>query len=155
MITLEEDDPDAVERVLLNIYGYKLTAAGMRLWRFWFNLIITADKYLEPELSAKTDQHFREVALGVSDVDVVFGMVQAIKTDMSRVEPLLAFADVLRKKNLKKNLKNERYRDLLVRDRDLMLSQLDEIEEGLEVPPTANKRHYSLCTSHASEVFKV
>ena len=72
----------------------------------------------------------------------------------SCVEPLLTFADVLRKKNLKKLLRNERYRDLLVGDNKLMLAQLDEFEEGLEVPPQAAKRQYSLCSSHATQVFR-
>lgn len=117
-------------------------------------MISTADKYLEPGLSAKADQHFREVALGISDADVVFDIVQVIKADMSHVVPLLAFADVLRKKNLKKLLKNERYRDLLIGDKTLMLAQLDELEAGLEVPQQVNKQSYSLCTSHAPQVFK-
>jgi hypothetical protein len=117
-------------------------------------LIITADKYLEPGLSAKADQHFREVALGVSDADVVFDIFRAIKTDMSHAEPLLAFVDVLRKKNLKKLLKIERYRDLLAGNKDFMLAQLDELEEKLEVSQTANKRHFSVCTAHAAQVFK-
>jgi hypothetical protein len=90
-------------------------------------LIVTADKYLEPELSAKADQHFREVALGISDTDVVFDIVQTIKTGVSHVEPLLAFANVLSKKNLEKLLRNERYRDLLASDTELMLTQLDEL----------------------------
>jgi hypothetical protein len=154
VITLEEDDADAVEAVLRKIYGCALPAASKREWRFWFTLIITADKYLEPGLSAKADQHFREVALGVSDADVVFDIVQTINADMSHVEPLLAFADVLRKKNLKKLLKNQRYRDLLVGDKILMLAQLDELEKELEPPKRTIKQQYSLCTGHASEVFK-
>lgn len=140
MITLKEDNADAVEEVLRKIYGCTLPAANKREWRFWFTLIMTADKYLEPGLSAKANHHFRKVARGVGDADVVFDIVQAIKTEMSHVEPLLAFADVLRKKNLKKLLKNERYRDLLAGDKDLMLAQLDEIEEGLEVPKQGTKQ---------------
>lgn len=93
-------------------------------------MIITADKYLEPALSAKADQHFREVALGISDADVIFDIIQTIKIDMSHVEPLLAFADMLRKKNLKKLLKNERYREFLIEDKDLMLAPPDEIEKN-------------------------
>lgn len=151
---LKEDNADAVEEVLRKIYGCTLPAANKRVWRFWFTLIITADKYLEPGLSAKADHHLREVALGVSDADVVFDIVQAIKTEMSHVEPLLAFADVLRKKNLKKLLKNERYRDLLVGNKDLMLAQLDEYEEGLEVPKQGTKQQYLLCTTHAAQVFR-
>jgi hypothetical protein len=154
VITLKEDDADAVEEVLRKIYGCTLPAANKKEWSFWFTLIITADKYLEPALSAKADQHFREVALGVSDADVVFDIIQAINADMSHVEPLLAFADVLRKKNLKKLLKNQRYRDLLVGVKILMLAQLDELEKELEAPKKATERHYSLCSAHASVVFK-
>ena len=151
-ITLQEDSADAVEEVLRKIYGCPLPAANARDWRFWFALITTADKYLEPGLSAKADQHFREVALTISEADVVFDVVQALKTDMSHVEPLLAFAEVLRKKNTKKLLKNERYRDLLVGDKDLMLAQLDE----LEVPPQqeGSKRQYTLCGTHLAQVFE-
>ena len=85
---------------------------------------------------------------------MVFDIVQAVNADMSHVEPLLAFADVLRKTNLKKLLKNQRYRDLLVGDKILMLAQLDELEKELEVAKKATKQQYSLCTAHASEVFK-
>ena len=140
MITLKDDDTDAVEEVLRKLYGCTLLAASTKEWRFWFTLIITADMYLELGLSAKADQRFREVALGVSDVDVVFDIVQAIRTDMSHVEPLMTFADKLRNRNLKKLLKNERYRDLLAGDKDLMLAQLDELEEKLEDPQKVVKQ---------------
>jgi len=73
---------------------------------------------------------------------------------MRHLESLLTFADVLRKNNLKMLLKNERYRGLLVSDRDLMLAQLDELEEGLEVPQKGVKRQYALCDVHALIVFK-
>jgi hypothetical protein len=153
VITLRDDNADAVEEVLRKIYGCTLPAAHERGWRFWFALITTADKYLEPELSAKADESFRKIALGWSNVDVVFDIFQAIKADMSHSEPLLAFADVLRKKNLKKLLKHERYRDLLAGDTNLLFAQLDEIEEELEDPEEVSRRQYSLCTTHAPQVF--
>jgi hypothetical protein len=150
VITLKEDDADTVEEVLRKIYGCILPAARTEKWRFWFTLITTADKYLEPGLSAKADQNFREVALEISDADVVFDIIQAIKTDMSHVGPLLAFADVLRKKNLKKLLKNQRYRDHLVSDPELMLAQLDE----LAVPGELQEKAYYTCNSCADELFQ-
>jgi hypothetical protein len=153
VITLRDDNADAVEEVLRKIYGCTLPAAHERGWRFWFALITIADKYLEPELSAKSDENFRKIALGWSNVDVVFDIFQAIKAEMSHTEPLLAFADVLRKQNLKNLLKHDGYRELLAGDKDLLLAQLDEIEEGLEDPEKANKRQYSLCSSHAPLVF--
>jgi hypothetical protein len=151
VIAPEEDDPDAVEEVLRKVYGCTLPAASTREWRFWFNLVIAADKYFEPALGSNADKNLREVALEVQDADVIFDIDQAIKTDMSHLESLLKFAEVLRKKHLKKLLKNGRYRDLLVGDQSLMLAQLDELERGLEVVPTDA---YALCAKHAGEVFK-
>lgn len=154
MITLEDDDADAVEEVLRKIYGCTLPAAKTKEWRFWFNLVTTADKYLEPDLSSKADQHLRDVALQVQDADVVFDIIQAIKSDMSHLPSLLAFAEVLRKNNLKNLLKNERYRNLLIGNKDLMLAQLDEHVESIEDRKELVEKEYFLCPNHEAEVFQ-
>jgi len=58
---LGEDDPDAVEQLLRYLYGCTLPDAGEKSWRFWFGLMITADKFLEPVLSEAASSRLREL----------------------------------------------------------------------------------------------
>lgn len=113
-------------------------------------LIITADKYLERELSSKAELRLRESAMKEEDADTVFDIMQKLKSEMHHSETMLEFSEELRKKKLEKLLKNDRYREWLLSDRDRILSQLDE----LEVPKALVEKQYSSCGPHASSFFQ-
>jgi hypothetical protein len=128
MVTLEDDDADAVEEVLRHIYGCSLPHAREKPWGFWFALVTAADKYLEPVLSVAASSRLMEAAEMQRTADAIFDIIQAIKANMAHHESLLDFAELLRKKYLTALLKNDRYRELLLSDLHLMLAQLDELE---------------------------
>jgi hypothetical protein len=150
MITLEGDDADAVEEVLRHLYGCSLPNAREKPWRFWFTLVTTADKYLEPVLSDNASWRLMEAAEMQRDPDIVFDIIQDIKANLAHHESLLDFAELLRKKHLKALLKNERYRNLLVSDPERMLAQLDE----LEVPRKLDKKVCYICDACKDLVFQ-
>lgn len=161
-ISLKSDDPDAVEEVLRKIYGCALEKYNQRPWEFWFNLVITADKYLEPKLSAKASERLRASALALTDGDAIFDLITTIQRDMGHLEPFLQFADQIRKDNLKTLLDNEKYRALLDGDKTLLWSHLDELKAaaGLSEPSDSSgksdlpdlssfvERTYSFCHKH-------
>lgn len=129
MIELKEDDPDAMEEAIRHLYGCGLPGASRKPWCLWFNLVTTADKYLEPELSKSAESQLRKVAGSCDDTDTVLDIFQSIKSDMSHRESLSKFADSLRKKNLSKLQKNQRYRGLLFNNRDLLESHFDAFHQ--------------------------
>lgn len=129
VIELKEDDPDAMEEVLRHHYGCKFPVAATKPWRLWFDLVTTADKYLEPELSNKAESQLRKVAGSCEDTDTVLDIFQSIKSDMTHRESLSKFADALRKKNMSKLQKNPRYRDLLFDNRELFESHFNAFDE--------------------------
>lgn len=97
-------------------------------WEFWSSLVITADKYLEPTLSADAGIRLRSAGRALTDGDAIFDFIATIKRDMSHLDPFLQFADQLRKANLKTLLDNERYRAVLDGDKALLWSHLDELK---------------------------
>ena len=128
MITLKEDDADAVEEVLRKIYGCALPQANDKPWRFWFVLVAAADKYLEPALSDSAASRLMESAEAQTSADTIFDIIQEIKASMSHHESLLDFAERLRVNNLNQLLQNARYLGFLISDPKRMLAQLDELE---------------------------
>jgi hypothetical protein len=141
VITLKEDDADAVEEVLRRIYGCALPQANDKQWRFWFTLVAAADKYLEPALSDSAASRLMESAEAQTSADAIFDIIQEIKASMSHHESLLNFAERLRVTNLNQLLQNSRYRGFLISDPERMLAQLDE----LEVPRDLSEKEYFTC----------
>lgn len=149
-ISLKDDEADAVEEVIRSIYGCTLGVSNTRPWKYWFDLVIIADKYLEPQPSKDAATNLRVSASIETDADVIVDVISAIKREMSHMDSLLEFADKLRKNNLAKLLRNERYRALLDGDKALMWSQFDELRdtnEDLGVTGLSEKEYFS-CPSH-------
>lgn len=150
VIELKEDDPDALEEVLRKLYDCELPAAETKTWRFWLQLMVVADKYLEPELAVCTFFALQVVGKKAEDPDEILDMVQSIKEQVGREERYYLFAEGLRKRNLNKLLKNPRYRELVTQNKTLMLSLMDEVE----APRDLEERHYNLCMRHKDRVFR-
>lgn len=150
VIELKEDDPDILEQVLRKIYDCELPAAETKTWRFWLQLMVTADKYLEPELTVLAFFALRDVAEIVEDSDEILDMIQLIKEQVGREERYYLYAEGLRKRKLGKLLKNERYRELVTSDKKLMLSLMDEVIPERDMV----ERHYDLCPTHKAKVFR-
>lgn len=93
LVTLREDDLEAVEDNLRKIYGCILPEAEKKPWRFWFNLTAAADKYLEVDMSKEVKIRFMITARKEEDANAVFDIIQAIKTETSHLEDMVEFAE--------------------------------------------------------------
>lgn len=131
MIELKDDNADAVEEVLRKIYGCKLPYTDDKSWRFWLDLVVTADKYLEERLSMRAEEILREIAQKTRNVDMLVDIIMAIEDDLSHCEPLLVFANVLRMERLLELHNNKRYRDSLFENRDLLELHFDELSKRM------------------------
>lgn len=152
-IELKDDDPTALTNVLRHIYKLPLAPdpTGMAAWRVWHSLRTTADKYLEPRLSAAADSNFRASALATKDSNTIFDIMEIIKDEMAHEESLVEFAERLRKENIGKLLKNDRFRAQLDQSgKEAMWQQIDELIFAADL---ATKR-YHLCFSHTKYVFQ-
>lgn len=150
---MKDDDPIALTNVLRFIYDLPISTnptSGAQ-WRAWLNIRITADKYLEPQLSRVADAQYREAALTCTDPDDIFDVIETIRTEMDHDDSLVAFGEAIRKDNLGKLLTNARFREHLdCGGKEAMWKQLDELAYAADL--VENK--YALCTKHKEQVFK-
>lgn len=134
VIKLEEDNPDAMEAVLRHIYGCPLPTVGKEPdWRFWLDLAITANKYLEPELTDKSRLIFSNIVMKIQEADDIFNVMQMIWREAGHINCLLEVANQLRRMNIMELQKNERYRERLLSDREFMIAHLNDLDR-LVVP---------------------
>lgn len=153
MIELKDDNADATEQVLRHLYGFELPRHSERSWRFWLDLMITANKYLEPQLSTSAERKFRAVAEDSLDADAVLDVYQSIKSDLAHHDGLIEFAETLRKDNLLKLQKNKRYQGLLSDDPDLLASHFEILDQlGLSQDMVQKRIH--VCDWHSEQVLK-
>ena len=150
LVVLKEDDPDAMEWLTRHLYGFPMPPAREHSWRFWFNLVVVADKYLAEVLISAAEMRLIESAEMQSSANDAWDIIQDIKTSLSHHQVLVKLQERLRKKHLKGLLKNERYRDHITSNRELMLAQLDE----LEVPSELSPKLYSVCRACEKKVFR-
>ena len=149
MITLEDDDADAVEEVLRRLSVCVLPQAHDEPWLFRLTLVAAADKYLEPALSDSASSRLMEAAEMQSNSDTASDIIEQIKASMSHRESLPGLAEQLRVKNLKDLVQNTRYRESPTSDPELMLAQLDELEVRREL----SERAYLTCGRCESRLF--
>jgi hypothetical protein len=152
-IELKEDDPTALRNVLRSIYELPMVAdkTGKEDWRVSLNLHQTADKYLESSLSQPALDNFRFDALGATNSDTIFDIVEAINSEMAHDEDLVDFGEKLRKDNIGILLKNDRYRAQLDKGgKEAVWQQLDE----LIFAAVLKKKRYYLCDTHCQSMFQ-
>ena len=108
MLELKHDDPDALERVLQHIYNITSGKCDIKPWRHFLDVHLTADKYLEPKLSAHARNEFTRIALSQRDSNVIFDMIQTISDEMKHDEGFLQLAQSLLEYNIEALLQNDR-----------------------------------------------
>lgn len=139
--------------VLRHIYDLPVVpASGSDVeWRTWLNIRVTADKYLEPQLSTVADAKYREYALACTDTDGIFEILETIWSEMSNDGSLVAFGGTIRKNNLGKLLKNARFREYLdLGGKEALWAQLDELAFAADL----GENRIALCDNHKRAVFK-
>ena len=134
-IELKEDDPHALEGVLRYIYGCKIDDYHQKTWQYWLDLVETADKYLEPQLSKHAALHFQIQALTLdkSDVETICDILQALQ-DTERYEQYKSFAVDLTMRNLHL-LKNEQFRAQVYSCKRVMLKLVDRLSFAADLVP--------------------
>jgi hypothetical protein len=131
--TLKEDDPDALDCVLRYIYRIPPELPSIKAgtwwvpWRFWLNVYITADKYLEPKLSKKVCGFIYRGAQFSSNLEEIIDTIQALRTENRHNKTLVELADMISTYHLKPLLRNKRYRLMLDGDKNLLWSHVYEL----------------------------
>lgn len=150
---MKDDDPTALKNVLRNIYDLPVEVDPVctEKWREWLHLRMTADKYLEPKLSATADENFRESALECTSSDEIFDIIETIKSEVAHDESLVGFGEKMRRDNLDKLIRNDRYRAQLDSGgKEAIWQQLDELIFAADLV----KKRYHLCTIHRGSVYQ-
>jgi len=117
-IELKDDDPDTVDALLQHIYGADTTVDRGQSWSYWLNLHVTADKYLEPTLSGTALEHFRRVALKQHEPEVIFDIIDLLRSSFNHEEDLCKLAKTLQDDHLQSLLGMERFRSYLDNNRE-------------------------------------
>lgn len=109
-IELKDDHTDAVDVVLRHIY--KVPAyddARDDSWRFWLDVHLTADKYLEFDLSGYARNMFMCAALDQQDTSVIMDIIEAIDSKMTHDKGCLKLVDEMIEKNIGALVQNHRF----------------------------------------------
>lgn len=153
-IELKDDDPLALNHVLRYIYKLPILSDAVLdlTWRGWLNLRTTADKYLEPTLSAQADKNFRTVALKITDPDEIFDITETIDNEMAHDESLVELSNKIRKNNWSKLLRNIRFRAKLERGGTEALWQ---VINDLAFAADLEEKRLFVCELHEDQVFDI
>lgn len=127
MIELKEDDPEALDVVLRHLYKLPPPVRYWRPWRFWLDVYTTADKYLVADLRKEAFESLSVTVKAWKDIDQVVDIVGTLKYEMNHDKECVALGEAVRKDRLKKLLQNERYREQLDQDSELVWAHVDEL----------------------------
>lgn len=152
MLELKHDDPDALEHVLQHIYKIPLSSRqDVKTWRHWLNVHLTADKYLESDLSAIARDEFTRIAHSQHDANEIFDIIEAINEEMKHDEGFLQLAHSLREFNIEALLGNERVCKKVDEDKDW---RWDIINSLIAHRKHGREQSIVLCAHHINQVFE-
>lgn len=119
MLELKHDDPDALENFLLHIYKITPWRLDLNSWRHWLEVHLTADKYLEPELSATARNECSRIAYSQRDSNEIFDIIETINgVEVKHDEGFVQLAHSLRENNVETLLQNDRVCKKMDEDKD-------------------------------------
>jgi hypothetical protein len=119
VVEFKDDDPDAIERILYHIYKVPPFPGKEVSWRYWLNVHLTAEKYLEPELSAHARAEFILVGYSQRKTDEIMDVMDTINAQMGHDRPVLNLAHYLCLDNIMALLGNDKFCKRVDEDRDL------------------------------------
>jgi hypothetical protein len=119
VMEFKEDDPDAIERILYHIYEVPPFPGKEFSWRYWLNVHLTAEKYMEPELSAHARAEFIRVGYSQRKTDEIMEIMDTIYAQMGHDRPVLNLAHYLCLDNIMALLGDENFCKRVDEDRDL------------------------------------
>ena len=115
----KDDDPDAIERILYHIYKVPPFPGKEVSWRYWLNVHLTAEKYMEPELSAHARAEFIRVGYSQRKTDDMMDVMDTIYDQMGHDQAVLNLAHYLCLDNIMALLENYKFCKRVDEDRDL------------------------------------
>jgi len=147
-IELKEDDPDALEGVLRYIYGCEVDDWDPKPWRYWLDLVETADKYLEPKLSKTAAERFEISALSLQEMEVeaICEVLQTLQ-DTERYELFESFAIDLTVRHLQL-LDDEQFRAQVYSSKPVMCKLIERLSFAAKLVPVK-----LLCQVHGEQVY--
>jgi hypothetical protein len=89
-------------------------------WRYWLDVYVAADKYLEPGASAKAYENITKIAGDLQNIDEIFELLEALDTQMTDYPALVDFAAELQASHLNDLLKYDRFRRHVEEEPDAM-----------------------------------
>jgi hypothetical protein len=121
-IELKEDNANAMERVLLNIYQdiQPITAQLAQSWRYWLNVYVVADKYLEPKSIDQALTCVRTTIQSLENIDEIFNLYEALVTEMTHYDVFVELAAQLQRSHLDRLLDCDRFCRHVENDKDAM-----------------------------------
>ena len=134
LITLHDDEPDAVEALIRYLYTGKYMFGQSlpdNIAIFHLNVSRTADKYGIQQLSDKASKAFHNVVVHTQDLQIIITTINALKRAFSHDEKLVTLADGLRKAHMQRLLNDPGYRAMLDGDKELMWEVIDDMKDRL------------------------
>jgi len=153
VLELKHDDPDALEHVLQHIYSIPPPSSrqDVKAWRHWLDVHLTADKYLEFNLSAIARNEFTRVANSQRDSNEIFDILEAINDEMKHDEGFVQLAHSLREFNIEALLQNERVCKKVDEDKEWRWEIIDSL---IAHRNHSGERSIFLCEHHIEQVFE-
>jgi len=126
-IELKEDSPHALEGVLRHIYGYDVEFYGLKTWQYWLDLVETADKYLERELSLRASMYFQlQAEAEGSEIGTICEMLQTLRDTDFAVDLAMQHLHLL---------KDEQFRAQLLSCRQVMFKLVERLSLAADLKP--------------------
>jgi hypothetical protein len=89
-------------------------------WRYWIDVYVAADKYLEPGASAKAYDNITSIAWDLQNIDEIFELLETLDTRMTDYPALVDFAAELQASHLNDLLKYDRFQKHVEEEPDAM-----------------------------------
>ncbi|PPJ58315.1 hypothetical protein CBER1_04504 [Cercospora berteroae] len=129
VVELRDDDPDAVEHVLLYIYT-GCPSGQDENWKLQLQIANSAHKYLLTDLAKTAMNKFIQTASAISPPEKIFEAIMHIRKSTLLPEAL-EVAKSLETQHVHKLLKVRPYRELVDKDSTLIWKYLDQFNDAL------------------------
>ncbi|KAK6439941.1 hypothetical protein LTR95_003837 [Oleoguttula sp. CCFEE 5521] len=130
-VELKDDDPDALEALLLHLYQQDFDPDVSKSWRFYLDLRAAADKYLLPRLGQTANSRFQRAATRIKDTSEIVIILRALDSELSRHEGLTHYRNTLRRANFEPLLQCAEYRAYVDENTALLWRDLDDLRSDM------------------------
>lgn len=123
-------------------------------WSFCLDVYTTADKYLEPELSAEAYRRFVSIARSERSIMQIFNIIETLRRDVDHNEDFVKLAGELQVTHLLELLKYGPFRAYMDNKKESMWEVIDTFAtKERETAENTQDKSFILCTDHTSLIF--